>query len=109
MASGARSAGCAQESRAYAATNADLSEPLHRRLAGLDEPGLIGERDELCPVPSVQLVESPAGSPDAGAASTVSLGALDDQLAFTANQETAKAGKVTVDSPTTPPCGTTSC
>jgi hypothetical protein len=27
----------------------------------------------------------------------VSLGALDDQLAFTANQETAKAGKVTVD------------
>jgi outer membrane protein assembly factor BamB len=40
---------------------------------------------------------STTSSPGAAAAGTVSLGALDDQLAFTANQETAKAGKVTVD------------
>ena len=33
----------------------------------------------------------------AGAGTTVRLGALDDQLAFTANQETANAGKVNVD------------
>jgi outer membrane protein assembly factor BamB len=33
----------------------------------------------------------------ASAPGTVSLGALDNQLAFTANQETANAGKVTVD------------
>jgi plastocyanin len=37
------------------------------------------------------------GSSAASTASTVSLGALDDQLAFTADQETANAGKVTVD------------
>ena len=36
---------------------------------------------------------SAGGSPSG----TVSLGALDDQLAFTSNQETANAGKVTVD------------
>jgi outer membrane protein assembly factor BamB len=44
--------------------------------------------------PTTSTSSSVAGTSNAG---TVSLGALDDQLAFTANHETANAGKVTVD------------
>jgi outer membrane protein assembly factor BamB len=47
------------------------------------------------PTTTSSTTTSTASSP--GAANTVSLGALDDQLAFTADQETANAGKVTVD------------
>jgi outer membrane protein assembly factor BamB len=49
------------------------------------------------PTTTSSTTTSTTSSPGAGAANTVSLGALDDQLAFTANQETANAGKVTVD------------
>jgi outer membrane protein assembly factor BamB len=47
------------------------------------------------PTTTSSTTTSTASSP--AAANTVSLGALDDQLAFTADQETANAGKVTVD------------
>ena len=49
------------------------------------------------PTTTSSTTTSTTSSAAAGAANTVSLGALDDQLAFTANQETANAGKVTVD------------
>jgi outer membrane protein assembly factor BamB len=49
------------------------------------------------PTTTSSTTTSTTSSAGAGAANTVSLGALDDQLAFTADQETANAGKVTVD------------
>ena len=49
------------------------------------------------PTTTSSTTTSTTSSAAAGGANTVSLEALDDQLAFTANQETANAGKVTVD------------